>query len=668
MSRSFGQQTSFKSGEIGSVLSAQVDTPHYKSGLKSTQNCFITSYGTVEKRPGSTYLYTADSNTYRLFPYKTSISESHLLVGKTSGTVCISKTGSVVSTVSAIGSSSTLLAKATYTQEKDRFYYSSYSTTVAIGFYSYITYNGSSFSTSNLGAAASYSSRYLSPSVTKFVSTAGYAITSMTTLAREGQTSYTLSGANPGPFTSGNGFTAASNKVVHALDGVFEITTVTNNYTLVTTCRRGAASTNASVIDWSLEETSPYFGNIICTYNGRYVNAQWYGGGVVDAISGESIGYQSGKIMMSAINNTNDYYPGPNDDDAIDITIKKLGVDGITWMYPGQDLLVGTENNVFSIVGSTPSTVKSVERAGPGGIFQTPMGGHGGVYYIASTQKQIRFMKYDDRLQGYTNDDVTISIPDRMEDEIIADIAVMNEPYPIIFATTNSGKILAGTVIKNALFQSPIVAWTLFADNVKTTWSSPVVMRNDNYDELYIIATRSSTKTVEKFVFNDGTGLTDVFTDGTVVYDGSSTSTITGLAHLNGLVCQVKGQGVQLGNETPSGGSATIDSACTQATVGLSYDFDIDTLPLYIPVGYGSYTHQKARWAEPILQVTKSKAPEVNGKTPSKLEGATTINTMVFYTGPLYYGNVDSGSLNITDSTPFPIHISGIFGTIENGG
>lgn len=605
-------------------------------------------------------IYTNTNGEVKLAPYSYSAGTTYtLLLGDIYGYILSGK--------DFLGSSSALVFQPNitdpfiYYQNGKDFYYLYDTGTVFEAFYRYVYADtATTFTAGALSPAAD--ANYLGPTQTKYSSTSGYAITSMTSVYREGQTSINIIGANPGPFTGGNGFSAGANKVIHALDGVFEITAVTNDYTLVGTCRRGNSTTSASNINWSLEYSFNEYGRVGTFHNNRMVAGVTYEDAVGTAVT------KHGKILMSAINNYSDFYPGPNADDAIHVVVNNVGAGGITWMASDIDLIVGTDKGVMSIKGNSASDIEIVNRNGPGGVRQLPARGHGGVYYISATRKQIRFMKYDDRLQGYTNEEITLTIPHRLEDDTIIQLAVMEQPYPIIFASTSSGKIFAGTIIKNPLINSPLVAWTVFADNDDTTWSDPIVVTNDGNDELWCIATRGSVKTVERFVFTTGTAQLDIFADGAVTYDSVATTTITGLTHLNGLACSVKGNGVQLANVTPSSGSATIASSSTKAVIGVPFQMRVDVLQPYTPIGFGSMEGQKYRWVEPLLALYKSKAPDVTGSRPSKVLGEETIDSIEFITGKAYYGSVGEVEMQIRDNTPFPINITGLFGQAEYGG
>ena len=604
-------------------------------------------------------IYTNTNGEVKLAPYSYSAGTTYtLLLGDVYGYILSGK--------DFIGSSSALVIQPNitdpfiYYQNGKDFYYLYDSGSAFEAFYRYVYADtATTFASGTLSPAAN--ANYLGPTQTKYFSSSGYAITSMTAVYREGQTSINISGANPGPFTGGNGFSAGANKVIHALDGVFEITGVTNDYTLVATCRRGNVTTSTSNLNWSLEYSFNEYGRVGTFHNNRMIAGVTYEDEVGTATT------KQGKILMSAVNSYTDFYPGPNADDAIHVTINKVGAGGITWMCSDIDLLVGTDKGVVSIKGNTAETIEIVNRNGPGGIKQLPAQGHGGVYYISSTQTQVRYLKYDDRLQGYTNEEITLTIPHRFEDMVITQLAVMDEPYPIVFASTDTGKILAGTVIKNPLINSPLVAWTVFADNDDTEWSDPIVVKNNYRDELWCIATRGSVKTVERFTFTTGDEQLDIFTDGTVTYNSVATSTITGLTHLNGLACQVKATGVLRANTTPSAGSATLDGSYSVVTVGLPFEMRLDIQQPYIPVGLGSMEGQKFRWVEPIIALYRSKVPEVDGNEPSKIKGTATINGIELVTGKAYYGTVDDEVMQIRDDTPFPIHITGIFGQIEYG-
>ena len=72
------------------------------------------------------------------------------------------------------------------------------------------------------------------------------------------------------------------------------------------------------------------------------------------------------------------------------------------------------------------------------------------------------------------------------------------------------------------------------------------------------------------------------FLDGGAIYSGGSTSSITGLGYLEGESVSIYGDGAAQPNQTVASGAITLQLAVTRAHVGLSFNSDVQTLPLAI--------------------------------------------------------------------------------------
>ena len=79
------------------------------------------------------------------------------------------------------------------------------------------------------------------------------------------------------------------------------------------------------------------------------------------------------------------------------------------------------------------------------------------------------------------------------------------------------------------------------------------------------------------------------FLDSGLSYSGDNTSSLRGLTHLEGEVVDVIGEGSPQTSKTVSSGAITIDTAVEEATVGLLYSSDLQTMRL--DDGYSETTH-----------------------------------------------------------------------------
>lgn len=108
---------------------------------------------------------------------------------------------------------------------------------------------------------------------------------------------------------------------------------------------------------------------------------------------------------------------------------------------------------------------------------------------------------------------------------------------------------------------------------------SVAVIPTAGNDQVWITVKRNNKRFIE--VLSDINS--NIFLDSAIEYSGTATRTITGLTHLEGLDVSVLGNEAYIGDYTVSSGQIVIPNdknEITQAIVGLSYNADIETMPL----------------------------------------------------------------------------------------
>ena len=105
-------------------------------------------------------------------------------------------------------------------------------------------------------------------------------------------------------------------------------------------------------------------------------------------------------------------------------------------------------------------------------------------------------------------------------------------------------------------------------------------------DDVYIIVKRTINGTTKRYVeilgdydFGD-TPVAAFFVDSGLTYSGTSTSSLSGLHHLEGQTVQVLADGAAHADKTVSSGAITLDRACTNAAVGLQFNSVLQTMRL----------------------------------------------------------------------------------------
>jgi hypothetical protein len=109
----------------------------------------------------------------------------------------------------------------------------------------------------------------------------------------------------------------------------------------------------------------------------------------------------------------------------------------------------------------------------------------------------------------------------------------------------------------------------------------------------------------------DETALTDGAVQRTT---GGPFNTVTGLAHLNGLVAQQIADGAYLGTAAISGGTVTLPRSANAAEIGLAFETRVQTLPIEPRDQSGPLTGRRARISDITARVLNSGIFELRGQ------------------------------------------------------
>jgi hypothetical protein len=151
---------------------------------------------------------------------------------------------------------------------------------------------------------------------------------------------------------------------------------------------------------------------------------------------------------------------------------------------------------------------------------------------------------------------------------------------------------------------------------------------------------------------------------------------ISGLDHIEGKTVSILGDGAVLPQATVSGGSVTLQRACSVVHVGLPYESDLQTLPITMNVdgyGQGRFKNVNKAW----LRVFKSSGIFV-GPTEDKLVEVKQRTTEPYGSPPgLKSDEVDvdltpswkaSGQVYVRQADPLPLTIVGMTLEVVLGG
>ena len=129
--------------------------------------------------------------------------------------------------------------------------------------------------------------------------------------------------------------------------------------------------------------------------------------------------------------------------------------------------------------------------------------------------------------------------------------------------------------------------------------SVAIINGDSDEDQVWVIVKRWINGAVRRYVeyftpFDFSKDLTEFhYVDSGLAYSGNSTTSLSGLNHLEGETVAIIGDGAAQNNKTVSSGAVTIDTSSEEAKIGLLYSSDLQTMRL--DEGYTETTQTKTK-------------------------------------------------------------------------
>jgi len=201
-------------------------------------------------------------------------------------------------------------------------------------------------------------------------------------------------------------------------------------------------------------------------------------------------------------------------------------------------------------------------------------------------------------------------------------------------------------------------------------------------DELWVINKRTINGTTKRFVevfadfdFDETASTSFKFLDSHLSYSGSSTSTLSGLTHLEGERVSILGDGATHADKTVSSGAITLDRSVTTACVGYAYNSVLQTMRLEGGAAEGTSQGKTKRISKVVLRLFETVGVKV-GPSLEKLETIPFRTTSSLLSSPVdtllagdkeieFDGDFESdGFIVIKQDQPLPCSILAIYPTL----
>ena len=270
-----------------------------------------------------------------------------------------------------------------------------------------------------------------------------------------------------------------------------------------------------------------------------------------------------------------------NDDNGLQFTLVSDQVNQITGMYGGKFLAIFTKNGAFNMSsgsatqGLTPTTIQVVNETNDGAADKKVSPASKSVLFIGKI-KRLREFAYNIDYDSFTSPDMSV-LSEHLGFGNFEEAYFQTYPNMVLWIRRGDGKLIGFTYYR----AQEVLAWhqhTIAGTNAKVKSLAVIPGVGDASDTLYMIIERTINGATKQYVefmeqeYREANGDTKddaFFLDSALTYSGGSTSTITGLDHLEGQTVTVLNNGAVESTKTVSSGSITLTNATTKCHVGL---------------------------------------------------------------------------------------------------
>lgn len=360
------------------------------------------------------------------------------------------------------------------------------------------------------------------------------------------------------------------------------------------------------------------------------------------------------------------------DNDAINFKVFAREANTIRHIVPVQNLILLTSSAEWRVTSInsdaiTPTSISVRPQSYIGASNVQPLIINNNILHIAARGghwREIALTTSASGASGYVSSDISLRAPHLFDGLDILDQSYAKAPTPIAWAVSSSGNLLGLTYVPEQQIGA------IHRHDTDGVFESVCVVAEGAIDAVYVIVRRtingSSKRYIERFSSRMFATLADsFFVDCGGTYNGAPTTTISGLTWLEGETVNILGDGAVQAPRVVTGGSITLDVACSKVQVGLPIVADIQLLPLAFETeayGQGRQKDVNKLW----MRVNESSGI-LAGPTFDKLVPAKIRTTEPYGSPPSLQSREipivmkpnwnDSGTVCVRQSDPLPLTI-----------
>jgi hypothetical protein len=262
------------------------------------------------------------------------------------------------------------------------------------------------------------------------------------------------------------------------------------------------------------------------------------------------------------------------------------GQNPIRWLKSQENLVIGTSGSV-GVYGEqgkaiTPTSPNYREQSKLGSDLIMAIDASDSILFVERGGRKIREFSYSFAYDKHLTPDLTMLAED-ITDSGIVDVAFQASPDATLWCVLDDGNMATLTYRRD----QEVIGWTL--QTTDGDFESVCRIPGLTYeDEIWVVVNRtidgSEVRYIEKFAPRDwGSDVNDAwFVDSGLSYDGTATTSFSGIDHLEGEDLYIYADRLIESNEVVASGAITIDNAAARVLVGLPYTSKLETLPLVI--------------------------------------------------------------------------------------
>ena len=603
--------TSFVSGEFSPKMDGRTDFEKYSSGAKTLENFLVHPQGAATRRVGTQFIAEVKSSAAktRLIPFEFSTTQTYILEFGNNYIRFFKDKGQILSGGSAYEISSPYLTAELFdikfAQSADVMY-------ITHPNHEVMKLSRTGHTAWTLAEVEFTDGPYLATNTTT---------TTLTPASASVGTGVNITASAVTGINGGAGFqTTDVGRIISFNGGKAKITSRSSTTVVVCTITTAFTNTNPTAA-FNLGAFSDTTGHPSCVsfFEQRLVFA-----GTLD---------EPQTLFFSKAGDYENMTTGTNADDAMVYTIASNQVNAIRYMKAVRTLVVGTTGGEFTVsadgtdasITPTNITIKRQSSFGSANVDAIPAGN--AILFLQKAKRKIRELQYNFDSDGYQAPDLTI-LNETVTDTGINEMSYQQEPGSNIWCVRDDGVLACLTYQRS----ENVIAWSRhifggeFGSGRAVCESIASISGTLTEDEVWVIVKRTINGATKRYVecFSDfdfdETDANDFkFLDSHLSYSGSATTTLSGLAHLEGQTVSILADGAAHANKTVSSGAITLDRSATKACVGLSYDSILQTMRIEGGAAEGTSQGKTKRISKVVLRLFETVGVKV-GPSLTNLE------------------------------------------------